>query len=195
MSADGASEHRSIAPEVLVLLSGGIDSSACVDFYRSLGRAVCALHISYGQGAAVQERQAAARVATHFGVPISFRRLESARPKSIGEVRGRNGFLVLTAVVERPPSVTAIALGIHAGTQYLDCSSAFVGAINETLRLDGKGLELLAPFLTWTKGDVLHYCAERSVPIQLTYSCERGGDTPCGVCLSCTDRRAAHACP
>jgi 7-cyano-7-deazaguanine synthase len=28
------------------------------------------------------------------------------------------------------------------------------------------------------------------LPVQLTYSCELGSVPPCGLCLSCADRRA-----
>jgi 7-cyano-7-deazaguanine synthase in queuosine biosynthesis len=38
--------------EVLVLLSGGIDSAACLDFYKELGRPPCALFVDYGHPAA-----------------------------------------------------------------------------------------------------------------------------------------------
>lgn len=198
MSLGEAEDFRradDLSPEITVLLSGGIDSAACLNFYFCLGRPVCALNVNYGQGAAEQETRAAARLANFYGIPIAFRRLEAAGMKSVGEIRGRNAFLVQTAAMESLPSVTAIALGIHAGTPYSDCSPSFVVAMNGVLQLQSRRVELLAPFLTWTKGDVLQYCAQRSVPIQLTYSCEKGGDVPCGMCSSCLDRRALHACP
>src|SRR6266498_1381467 len=96
---------REQRPEVLVLLSGGIDSAACMDFYMGMARAVSALHVDYGQAAEVQERRAAESVARFYGVPLECRRLEMADRKSVGEVPGRNAFLVLTAMMERPPTV------------------------------------------------------------------------------------------
>ena len=180
-------------PEILIMLSGGIDSAASVDFYRSLNRRLCALHVDYGQASEVQERQAAQEVAAFYRVPLFFRRLDSARPKVAGEIPGRNAFLVLTAVIESPPTVRAVVLGIHAGTVYKDCSAAFVDGMNNLLRLHGYAVEVLAPFLEWHKAEILRYCAKRQVPIGLTYSCERGGDIACGECLSCLDRRSVRA--
>jgi 7-cyano-7-deazaguanine synthase len=55
---------------VLVLLSGGIDSAACLDFYLDLGRTPCALFVDYGQLAARAELRAALAVADYYSVPI-----------------------------------------------------------------------------------------------------------------------------
>ena len=43
---------------VLVLLSGGIDSSACVPYYLSQGVIVSGLFVEYGPAAAELERKA-----------------------------------------------------------------------------------------------------------------------------------------
>jgi hypothetical protein len=41
--------------EVLVLLSGGIDSSACPQFYCEIGRAPAALFVDYGAGVGTRD--------------------------------------------------------------------------------------------------------------------------------------------
>ncbi len=176
-----------------MLLSGGVDSSACIDFYCNLCRPVVALHVDYRQGAAEQERAAAERIATFFQVPLLFRRLDFARAKSVGEIEARNGFLVLTAAMECPPSIRAIAVGIHSGTGYPDCTPAFLEAINGVLQIERRRIEVLAPFLDWSKADILCYCEERGVPLHLTYSCEEGGVIACGRCASCLDRKRRDA--
>ncbi len=187
------SRRNGAAPEILVLLSGGIDSAACVDFYRKLHRPVCALHVQYGQPSGAQERRAAERIAAHYNLPLHVRRLALASVKSQGEIRGRNAFLVLTAVMECPASIRAIALGIHLGTGYADCSGDFLSALNRLMQTHGYALEVLAPFVSWHKEDVLSYCVRRRVPLHLTYSCEEGGDVPCTRCRSCLDRRGIDA--
>ena len=56
------------AHECTVLLSGGLDSAACVNFYKDQGCKVSAIHFSYGQVAESNELDAACRVtAIHFG--------------------------------------------------------------------------------------------------------------------------------
>src|SRR6185295_16518260 len=160
-------------PEILVLLSGGIDSFACADFFMSMGRSLCTLHVDYGQAAALPERRAADRVAEFLDVAIAHLRLVPATPKLSGEIPSRNAFLISVAAMERPSSVTAIALGIHAGTTYPDCSSDFVERSNALLQVTKPSVQVVAPFLDWQKSDILEYCDRRHLPFGLTHSCER----------------------
>ena len=52
--------------KAIVLLSGGLDSMACVHFYLKMGYEVSALFCDYGQPAAPQEREAAICIANYF---------------------------------------------------------------------------------------------------------------------------------
>jgi len=183
----------SARPEIAVLLSGGIDSMACADFYCSMNRCVCGFFIDYGQVAASQEADAAAAIARHLAIPLLDIKVRGARTKRDGEIPARNAFLVCTAAMERPPSVVAIALGIHDGTPYADCSSAFVERMKHLLRLQSTPLDVLAPFLDWQKHDIITFAMKRQLPLELTYSCESGTLPPCGTCMSCLDRREIDA--
>ncbi len=177
--------------EVLVLLSGGIDSAACLDFYKELGRPPCALFVDYGQPAARLEADAAKSVAAHYSVPLLSLKWHGCQTKRAGLIPGRNCFLISAAVMERPSSVSVIAIGVHSGTNYPDCSESFLDTMQAALNAsEDRSLQLAAPFATWTKPDIIAYCRTRSVPLHLTYSCERGTQTPCGYCLSCKDRRS-----
>jgi 7-cyano-7-deazaguanine synthase len=182
-------------PEILVLLSGGVDSSACVNFYRELGRPVCGLFVDYGQPAAAQEARSALAVAKYYSVPLRRLVLHGSSSKSVGLIQGRNMFLLALAVMERPKTVTVIAIGIHSGTQYVDCSRDFLVSAQRFLDLLEPGVvRFSAPFLEWNKGEILSYCLDARVPLDLTYSCERGGPEPCMVCSSCRDRESLNAC-
>jgi 7-cyano-7-deazaguanine synthase len=184
----------SIAPETVVLLSGGIDSAACLRFVCDIGRPASALFVNYGQPAARQEAIAAKEISNHYGVQLIERTLTCACPKSHGLITGRNAFLLFTALMERPQSATAVAIGVHSGTDYVDCSVAFVRQMNSLFHLYTAGhAAVVAPFVEWTKPEVWHYSITHDVPLNLTYSCEKGGDQPCGNCLSCRDREALHA--
>jgi 7-cyano-7-deazaguanine synthase len=179
--------------EVLVLLSGGIDSAACLDFYLDLGRKPGALFVDYGQPAAEPELSAALAIADYYSVPLAYLRFEGASSKSVGLISGRNAFLVFTALLECPKSVSVIAAGIHTGTGYSDCSSGYVNRIQAVLDVyDESGVQFAAPFLDWHKAHLIEYCLMRGVPLELTYSCERGFP-PCGKCLSCKDREVLDA--
>ena len=107
---------------------------------------------------------------------------------------GRNCFLISAALMERPNSVSLIAIGVHGGTDYPDCSQPFLETMQAVLDVyENRSVQLTAPFSTWTKADIIAYCGIRNVPVHLTYSCERGTEPPCGSCLSCKDRRSVLA--
>jgi len=182
-------------PEVLVLLSGGVDSAATVAFYLEFGRPPAALFVDYSQAARSEEARAAADVAAHFGIPLSVATWNGPRgAKGVGLIPGRNLFLLAAALFERPPSVTVLALGLHAGTPYPDSSVPFFRAAETVIAQSGEaGVTVAAPFLDWPKGDVYTYARRERVPFPLTYSCE-AADGPCGRCLSCGDRKMLDAC-
>lgn len=181
--------------EVLILLSGGVDSAACVDFYIDFGRPPCGLFIDYGQPAARREVESAKAIADYYSIPLFYSKWEGHTIKTSGFINGRNCFLVTAALMERPDSVSVISLGVHSGTDYQDCSKHFLIKMQNIIDLYENGkIELSAPFIDFTKSEVYSYCIKRRVPIESTYSCESGGPMPCGECLSCKDREMLNAC-
>lgn len=180
-------------PEIAVLLSGGIDSMSCADFYLSMGRPVCGMFVDYGQAAAQREGAAASAIARLLAIPLLPVTVRGPRGKGTAEIPARNAFLACIAAMERPPSVLAVAFGIHAGTPYSDCSAEFVELAKQLLRLQSTPIDVLAPFLEWEKQEVIQYALKRGLPIEITYSCEAGTLPTCGTCMSCLDRRALDA--
>ncbi len=174
-----------------VLVSGGIDSTACIDFYLRQDLIVTGFHVSYGQPAAEHEKRSAHAVAEFYGIPLRVMEISGFRAKQDGEIIGRNAMLVFAAVMERQNSHGLVALGIHSGTSYYDCSPSFLDRAQAVVDgyCDGR-IRLSAPFLKWTKQEIWDYCHARSIPVHLTYSCEKGLDQPCGCCLSCRDLEA-----
>lgn len=109
----------------------------------------------------------------------------------------RNGlFLSSAASIALSKGCNVIYYGAHsddaAGNAYPDCSSVFNEAIKKAV-YEGSGRELTieAPFVNWTKKDVVKEGLRLKVPYELTWSCYEGMDKPCGVCGTCIDRAAA----
>jgi len=178
-------------PPVLVLLSGGIDSSALVHFYTSAGSPTSAVFVNYGQAALAQEQTSARNVADYYRVPLSLIDLDGGAQFKEGEIPSRNAFLLFSCLMFTGFSKGLIVMGIHSGTTYYDCSKEFQIVINSLLKgYTGGQVAFQTPFVEWTKADVVNYCRLNHVPIHLTYSCEHGGLPPCGKCRSCLDRRA-----
>lgn len=174
----------------LVLASGGIDSTACIHLLQQRGLEVSALFVDFGQAARIRERTALKRVCRKLYSRFQEITVVAPRRYGPGEVVGRNAFLIFTALMYARPPQGAIALGIHAGTPYFDCSAAFLTSVSRLVEdCTNSQNQVVAPFLTWSKADIVTYACDEGLPIDLTYSCERGRARPCGQCLSCRDRR------
>lgn len=109
----------------------------------------------------------------------------------------RNGlFLSAAASMALSLECSALYYGAHhddwAGSAYPDCSRAFVDAMAAAIA-EGTGgqLRLEAPFVMWSKADIVREGLALQVPYELTWSCYEGGDAPCGSCATCIDRARA----
>jgi 7-cyano-7-deazaguanine synthase len=176
----------------VVLLSGGIDSFACAHFLRRNNFIPSAIFVDYGQVAGKQELAASARISARLGIKRTIVRLR-ARPSeqfNAGEIPGRNlALLSIAALFAHGAGV--VALGIHSGTRYFDCSRSFADQADRLIAecTDGT-MALFAPFLHWRKEDIIAYARSEGLDLSLTYSCEVGTMPPCGACSSCRDREA-----
>lgn len=124
--------------------------------------------------------------------------LEQADTKLVSTyVPFRNGlFLSSAASMALSLECSVLYYGAHhddwAGNAYPDCSQEFVAAMNNAI-MEGTGgeLHMEAPFVEWSKADIVKKGLELNVPYELTWSCYEGGDKPCGVCATCIDRKRA----
>lgn len=179
---------------VSVLLSGGVDSTACVAFYLEHHFPVSGMFVDYGQASAQREIKAAKSVACHYDIPLSKIVWSGLRRKKSGFICGRNAFLLIGALMEFPQDAGILAMGIHSGTLYLDCAQSFISKMQSIFDIYTQGrIQIGTPFLKWTKGDIWTYSKAQGVPLELTYSCEIGTDQPCGLCLSCHDLEGLYA--
>ncbi|MCD8008080.1 MAG: 7-cyano-7-deazaguanine synthase QueC [Clostridiales bacterium] len=111
----------------------------------------------------------------------------------------RNGlFLSCAASIALSKDCGVLIYGAHAddaaGFAYPDCSPAFHQAMDAAV-YEGSGhqLRIEAPFVRWTKAQVVKKGLELGVPYELTWSCYQGGEKPCGQCGTCLDRAKAFA--
>ncbi len=179
---------------VTVLVSGGIDSAALLAFYLRERFKVRPLFVDFGQPAVKQELRAARAVCKHYGARLSIMTVRSRVAFSVGEIPGRNAFLVFAAVIVLGMKPGIIAIGIHEGPPYYDCTESFLSIIQTVVDGYAAGrIKVSAPFLKWGKRVIWEFCKKAQVPVKSTYSCEKGGVRPCGKCLSCKDREALDA--
>ena len=179
--------------KAIVLLSGGIDSMACLHFYLNEGYDVDCVFCDYGQPAIGAEFLAAKSIADYFHVNLDIINSNKINVPKSGEIYGRNAFLVIQAFCHLGVGKHKIVLGIHGGVSYPDCSMVFLDAMNRIMDCYADGVVVVeAPFIDWRKTEIIDYCKNNKLPLDLTYSCEVGCVPPCGECLSCKDRREIH---
>lgn len=114
-------------------------------------------------------------------------------------VPNRNAIMLDIAVaVAIAVHADAVAFGAHAGdhTVYPDCRPEFVDRFARSAQTANEGLlvpgfQVLAPFLTLTKTDIVRVGEALAVPFARTWSCYRGQEVHCGTCGTCTERREA----
>lgn len=114
---------------------------------------------------------------------------------------GRNLVLLTkAAVVATTCHAHRIAIGPLAGNPFPDARPEFFAAMATALSLGlDQPIDIVAPFLDWTKEQVIRRGAELGVPLELTLSCMRpsasagGPPTHCGLCSKCRERRDAFA--
>jgi 7-cyano-7-deazaguanine synthase len=173
---------------VLILGSGGIDSTACIQFYKNLKFQIEVLFVDYGQASSKKEYSAIKLITEHFNVILNKVVIENLGKFEDGVIKGRNAFLFFTALMYYKKQNGIIASGIHYGTNYYDCSVDFLNEIQSIFEKYNSGIiKIDAPFLTFNKYQIYEYCLNEKVPLNLTYSCELGLEQPCGKCLTCKD--------
>jgi 7-cyano-7-deazaguanine synthase len=121
----------------------------------------------------------------------------AAPSMAITVVPNRNAVMLAVAYAAADSwGADAVALAVHGGDHFIypDCRPEFVAAFQEMERLAiGKEptIELLAPFSTKTKADLVTIGTQLGVPFGETWSCYKGGELHCGLCGTCFERREA----
>lgn len=207
----------------VAVVSGGLDSAVLAHHLRSEGWDLRLLSFDYGQRHVREvehaRRLAAALDAAHdvvdlrsAGALLSGSALTDAavdvpdghytdESMKATVVANRNAIFVQVAVgVAVAEGAAAVAVGIHAGDHpiYPDCRPAFVEAAERLALVANEGFvadgfRVLAPFLRWSKADIVRRGADLDVPFADTWSCYRGADRHCGTCGTCVERREAFA--
>ena len=192
---------------VMVLLSGGIDSTVCAALAQSQGRLKACISFNYGQRAASAECGLAKRWATTRNIPwlgvMLPHNMELGRALSTGVgtvgprvVPARNAIFASCAashaVTMQCPVIWYGATADDAA-DYPDCRAAWIEAMSEVLHL-AAGVRLEAPLVDKTKREVVALGNTLGIDWERdTFSCyqPRNGIVPCGTCNACVSRQVA----
>ena len=208
-------------PLAIALLSGGLDSATAAALAIEAGHRVISLSFDYGQrhrrelvaaatlaeALALEEHHViAVNLAAWGGSSLTDNALsvptdgveEGVIPSTY--VPGRNTvFIALGLSLAEARGAERLVLGVNAVdySGYPDCRPDYLEAFQSLADLasrvgrEGRGTRLWAPLVTWSKARIVREALRLGVPIELTWSCYKGGSEPCGRCDSCRIRDAA----
>ncbi len=208
--------------KAVILLSGGLDSSTTLYYAAQQGYACYCLIFDYGQKHKKEiiqaKRIARTRCSESVCVKISLPwkgsalldhkisipqgRALDAKGIPVTYVPGRNIiFLSFAASYAEAIGADTIFIGANAVdySGYPDCRPEFIRAFQAMLErglktsLEGKGIKVITPLIHLSKARIVKLAVKLKVPLELTWSCYKGGLTPCGVCDSCRLRANGFA--
>lgn len=210
-------------PKAVVLLSGGLDSTTTLYYAKKQGYKCHALIFDYGQrhrrelrsAVAVARacRQAGKCASAEYrvmriklpwkGSSLLDRNKKIPHRKSLKGipstyVPGRN-IIFLSFALSYAEAIGAKAIFIGANaidfSGYPDCRPAFYEAFQKVIHTGTKkqNIKVLTPLINMTKAQIIALGLKLKAPLELTWSCYKGGKRPCGRCDSCKLRERGFA--
>jgi 7-cyano-7-deazaguanine synthase len=204
--------------KIISIVSGGMDSVSMLYQQKAQGHALHVLSFNYGQRhkKELEYAKAAARDIgalwdvvdlsglTHLiggssltdNIPVPDGHYAEENMK-ITVVPNRNAIMLAIAYgVAVAEQADAVATAVHAGDHFIypDCRPAFTEAfaVMQNHAIDGFGrVQLLTPFITCSKSDIVKMGAAVGTPFDKTWSCYKGSDIHCGTCGTCVERKEA----
>ncbi|AQL42739.1 7-cyano-7-deazaguanine synthase QueC [Halorientalis sp. IM1011] len=204
----------------VILVSGGMDSATAVYEAIDRGYDPYLLHTSYGQETEDRERECAEELAAEVDA-ADFLHVETGHLAAIGAssltddgievadadpdsdeiptsyVPFRNANLLAMAVsYAEATDCEAVFIGAHSEdfSGYPDCRPEFFDTFQRVIDAGTKPdteIDLVAPFVEWSKTDIAERGLELGVPYELTWSCYREESPACGTCDACAFRLEA----
>ena len=211
-------KHKSL----VVLLSGGLDSSTVTSIAKNANAKIYGLSFDYGQRHK-KELDSALIIAKHFEIEefkIVKLDLSLWGGSSLTDINkniptdgiktnqipntyvpGRNTIFISVALsYAEAINADLIGLGVNAldYSGYPDCRPDYIKKFQELANLANKRgreknpIKLWTPLIDLNKEKIIQLAFENNVPLNKTWSCYSGNSRPCGDCDSCRIRDQAY---
>ncbi|WP_316390736.1 7-cyano-7-deazaguanine synthase [Citrobacter farmeri] len=197
--------------KVLLLASGGLDSTTVAYQLAAEGIEVVPIFFNYGQHCVETEWSRVNEVLPsqmqrpeRFDISDIFRDSQSRLIREADlwteDIKDDDLYipyrtmLFFAAAAARAQIVSI--LNVYTGfinsnhAKEIDCTAAFMNNLDELTSTIGP-VRFHSPFRYSSKADVARVAAELGVPIGRTYSCQASAQFPCGACPNCVERLSA----
>ena len=203
--------------KAVVLVSGGMDSCATAAIASKENDTLAFLHVNYGQRTETRELKAFHDIRgfynasehlvvdmkhlnkiggsslTDLSMPVTDADLDSKEiPTSYVPFRNAN---ILSAAVSWAEVIDASSIYIGAveedSSGYPDCRRSFYDAFENTINEGTKPetqINITTPLIKLNKKEIILKGIELNAPLNLSWSCYKNEDVPCGECDSCALR-------
>ena len=102
--------------KIALLLSGGVDSTALIQYYKDQGANISAYFINYNQDSIESENISVEKIVKYFNIPLRKISLGYKIKKNNFEYTMRNSLFINIVASTIEEDVDIIAMGIHNGT-------------------------------------------------------------------------------
>lgn len=206
---------------IIVLVSGGMDSATLLWLAKKEFNEVYAISFDYGQKHKIEldfakELVKISGVKKHFiveiphlkgiegsaltdkNIEVPFEDYPSQPPITTVPMRNLN-FLAIASSFCDVYEIENIGIGIHSiDSPYPDCRAEFASSAEAVINASSvmvakkkNRIRVYTPFLGMTKAEVLKLGLQLGVPYEKTYSCYKGTVPPCRECATCRQRQEA----
>tara|TARA_R100000664_G_scaffold28742_1_gene40188 strand:+ start:122 stop:793 length:672 start_codon:yes stop_codon:yes gene_type:complete len=203
-----------MSEKVVVIWSGGMDSTALLFAEREQGNEVFGISVNYGQRHS-KELDAARGIAADYDINHLVVDATGIKAAMLGSaltdneidvpeghyadesmkdtvVPNRNMMLISLGIAHAiSVGAKRVAYAAHAGDHavYPDCRPAFADAMHQAASVcDYEPIELSRPFVYMDKGEVCAAGLRAGAPLERTWSCYNGRELHCGKCGTCVER-------
>lgn len=200
--------------KIVILFSGGIDSTVLLYKYLTEGYDVYPLYINYGQITYEGESTAIRNILSDINISSRLFTLDVKSIKKIGvgslieeypkskmskkewfksEFFPNRNLILLSLAADYCYKIGGryVAIGLVGIDSYADTSSEFITGINNIFKITIPTISVIAPYVGMERKILIDDGIKLKVPFKKTFSCNSLGKHHCLICNSCLDREYA----